>query len=154
MAWPSAVALVTIWSAVVWAWETISRAWARACSSTARRSASASSASALALSAASSSPRICSWRSVSALFSGGSTYFVITYSTMMNAIRTTMNVPLGTRKLLVAIGMVVILGRSVGGARGRPAGAGRRGRRSVARSGGAHLPSEKTNRAANTRLMK
>src|SRR5665213_725284 len=151
-AWPSAVAPETIWSAVDCAWATISRAWVRACSSTERRSASASSASALALSAASSSPRICSWRSVSAAFSTGSTYLAMTPSTMMNAIRTTMNVPLGTRKLLVAIGMVVILGRSE-----EPPDRSARAPRAtgrVARTGGVHLPSENTKSAAKTRLMK
>ena len=69
-----------------------------------------------------------------------------------------MKVPLGTRKLLVARGMVVILGWSVGGAGGRgsawPRAAGAAGGARAARSAPVYLPREKTKRAAKTRLMK
>ena len=68
-----------------------------------------------------------------------------------------MNVPLGTRKLLVARGMVVILG-SVGAVACRlrdgvaPVGGRRAGRPGA--TDRRYLPSEKTKRAAKTRLMK
>ncbi len=70
-----------------------------------------------------------------------------------------MNVPLGTRKLLVASGTVVILVSSVGevglpGRRRRDARGGAQAVTAGRRHGSGYLPREKTNSAANTRLMK
>src|SRR5580704_4483285 len=113
--WARPSAWVTVRSAVRVAWATISRAWARASSRAALRWASASSASALARSAASSSPRICSWRSVRSLLRYGTTLLPMNPRTRMKAMSTTMKVPFGMRKLLLAaMSMAVILWSSVG----------------------------------------